>query len=255
MMSSQGDVMRRLMLCVGVGFGLIAGNACTASPTTPLARAAAANDAVAVRRLLAAGHLPDETPTGDAGPVRGTADATLTPLMWAARRGAVDAMAALVDAGARVDARDSRNEWTALQHAVHTRHAAAALLLLDRGADPNGRSAPGRLTPLLMAADDRDATVVAALLKHGADPRMAGEYGDTPLTRAVSGGALTDIDRPLLGGCRPATVRALLAHDPALRLPDNFAGRQALRFARFHDCGEVLELVAPPQSARADSGK
>ncbi len=94
-----------------------------------------------------------------------------------------------------------------------------------------------------MAADDRDATVVAALLNHGADPRIAGEYGDTPLTRAVSGGALTDIDRPLLGGCRPATVRALLAHDPTLRLPDNFAGRQALRFARFHECGEVLELV------------
>jgi ankyrin repeat protein len=247
--------MRRLMLCVGAGFGLIAGAACTAAPTTPLAIAAAADDVLAVRRLLAAGNLPDETPRGRATLVRGTADATLTPLMWAARRGAVEAMKALIDAGARVDARDSRNEWTALQHAIHTRHAAAALLLLDRGADPNGRSAAGRLTPLLMAADDRDATVVAALLNHGADPRMAGEYGDTPLTRAVSGGALTDIDRPLLGGCRPATVRALLAHDPTLRLPDNFAGRQALRFARFHDCGEVLELVGAARAPRADSEK
>jgi len=235
--------MRSLMLCVGAGFGLIAASGCTASPTTPLAIAAAADDVMAVRRLLAAGHLPDETPSGNAAPVRGTADATLTPLMWASRHGAVRAMTALIDAGARVDARDSRNEWTALQHAIHTRHPAAALLLLDRGADPNGRSAPGRLTPLLMAADDRDATVVAALLDHGADPRMGGEYGDTPLSRAVSGGALTDIDRPLLGGCRPASVRALLAHDPTLRLPDNFAGRQALRFARFHDCREVLELV------------
>jgi ankyrin repeat protein len=172
--------------------------------------------------------------------------------MWAARGGAIDAMTTLIDAGARVDARDGRNEWTPLQHAIHTRHAAAALLLLDRGADPNGRSAPGRLTPLLMAADDRDATVLDALLAHGADPRMAGEYGDTPLSRAVSGGALTDIDRPLLGGCRPATVRALLAHDPGLGLPDNFAGRQALRFARFHECREVLRLVADTP-ARADS--
>ncbi len=115
--------MRRLMLCVGAGFGLIAANACTASPTTPLAVAAAANDVVAVRRLLAAGHLPDETPTGDAGPVRGTADATLTPLMWAARRGAVDAMTALVDAGARVDARDSpqRMDRAAARHPHETR--------------------------------------------------------------------------------------------------------------------------------------
>jgi ankyrin repeat protein len=246
-MMFRGDIMQKMMLWAGLGLALVAAPACTAVPSTPLGAAAAANDLAAVRRLLAAGHPADETSSADDPPVRGTADHALTPLMWAARHGAVDAMAALLDAGADVDARDSQNEWTPLQHAIHTGHAAAALLLLERGADPNGRSAPGRLTPLLMAADDPDPTVVVALLKHGADPRAAGEYGDTPLSRAVS-----IIDRPLFGGCRPAVVRALLEHDPSLRLPDNFAGRLAVGLARFHDCEEVLQLVAgrEPRNAR-----
>ena len=67
---------------------------------------------------------------------------------------------------------------------------------------------------------------------------------DTPLTRAVSGGALSDIDAPLFGGCRTAAVRALLAADPGLRVPDSPEGRRAIWWARFHDCEEVLSLVA-----------
>jgi ankyrin repeat protein len=245
--------MRGWMLCVGMGMGLLAAPGCTATPGTPLGVAAAANDAAAVRRLLADGHPPDETATGDGEPARQPAGHSLTPLMWAARRGALDAMTLLLDAGADPNARDARNEWTPLQHAIHTRRRDAALLLLDRGADPNAHSAPGRLTPLLMAAGSPDPAIVAALLRHGADPRIEGEYGDTPLARAVSGGALSDIDAPLLGGCHPETVRALLSHDPTLRVPDNFVGRQALRVARFHDCREVLELVDRSQPAHADS--
>jgi hypothetical protein len=60
---------------------------------------------------------------------------------------------------------------------------------------------------------------------------------------AVSGGALTDLDQPLLGGCHPATVRALLAHDPSLRLPDMLASREALWWARFHGCADVLKMI------------
>ena len=41
-----------------------------------------------------------------------------------------------------------------------------------------------------------------------------------------------------------ATRAAVLrATNPSLRLPDNFAGRQALWWARFHGCDAVLELV------------
>jgi hypothetical protein len=77
----------------------------------------------------------------------------------------------------------------------------------------------------------------------GANPRYVGERGETPLTRAVSGGALSDVDAPILGGCRTATVRALLAADPDLRVPDSPEGHRAIWWARFHDCEEVLKLV------------
>jgi hypothetical protein len=55
-----------------------------------------------------------------------------------------------------------------------------------------------------MATDDPDPTVVTALLAH---------------------------------------LRALLEHDPTLRPPDTFAGREALRLARFHKWAEVLTLI------------
>ena len=224
--------MHRVMLFLGMGAAVLASAACGATPSRPLAAAAAANAADAVRRLLAEGRGADETD-----------DSGITPLMWAARDNALAAMDVLLDRGADVNARDARNRWTPLLHATHTQRPAAVRLLLERGADPN-LSAPRNLAPLLMAADDPNPEIVALLLAHGANPRVEGPAGITPLTQAVSGGALTDLtDRPLLGGCRPATVRALLDHDPTLRIPETFAGRQALWWARFHGCAEVLTLV------------
>ena len=96
-------------------------------------------------------------------------------------------------------------------------------------------------------------TIVKLLLTYGANPRIGGEYGETPLTQAVSGGALSDIDRPLLGGCRLATVRALLEHDPELKIPDTYAGRSAIWWARFHGCADVLATVGAHTGQRAKS--
>jgi len=45
-------------------------------------------------------------------------------------------------------------------------------------------------------------------------------------------------------------VRALLAHDPALRLPANIEGRVALMWARLRGCSEVVSLVAGITNAR-----
>ena len=223
--------MRHVMLLLGMGTSLIASSACVEPPRGPLAAAAVTDAADAVRDLLAAGHPPDEA--GHDG---------ITPLMWAARYGATHSMAALLDAGADANARDSNNRWTPLLHAIHMERSHAVRLLLERGADANA-AAPGGLTPLLMAAVDTDPSTVTALLEYGADPRAEGSGGATPLTQAVSGGAMTDIDRPLLGGCRRATVNALMTHDPTLRVARTAAGLQAIWWARFHGCEEVLQLI------------
>jgi ankyrin repeat protein len=218
------------MLGLGVGMSLVATAACSAEPTLPLAIAAARNAADLVRALLLQNHDADQSdPRG------------LTPLMWAARTGAVDAMATLLDAGADPGARDRLNGWTPLFQAVHKGQAGAVRLLLERGVDPNLPA--GRQRPLAMAAADRDPAIVQLLLAHGADANARGAGGSTALSVAVSGGALTDLDRPLLGGCHPVTVRALLTHDPTLRLPDSIAGREALWWARFHGCVDVLTMI------------
>jgi len=234
--------MHRFLLFIGMGTALVAGAGCAPmSAETPLTAAAARNDADEIRRLLSVGHDPDEADGG-----------ATTALIWAARSGAVEAMTALIDAGANVNHRDSRHRWTVLLHAIHTQQPAAVRLLLERGADPNAAT-PGGVTPLLMAADDPDPTTVRLLLAHGANPHVEGPGGATPLTQAVSGGALTDFtDRPLLGGCHPATVRALLAHDPSLAIPKTFAGRQAVWWARFNKCTEVLRLVDVRQAGAAE---
>jgi len=222
--------MHRFMLHLGIGISMIAASACGAEPALPLAIAAARNATDLVRTLLLQHHDPNERePNG------------LTPLMWAARSGSIEAMTILLDRGADPGARDAINGWTALFHAIHKRQAGAVRLLLERGVDPN--TAARRLRPLAMAAADRDPTILELLLAHGADPHARGIGGSTALSVAVSGGALSDLDRPLLGGCHPATVRALLKHDPTLRLPDTIAGREALWWARFHGCADVLKMI------------
>ena len=221
--------MGRYTLFLGMGVALLAGG-CSDTPKLPLAIVAARNAADIIGQLLREHHDPNQRDQNG-----------LTPLMWASRFGAVDAMTALLDGGADSTVRDVRNGWTPLFHAIHMHQAGAARVLLDRGVSPNQ---PARmLTPLMMAAADPDPAIVTLLLKHGADPHARGIGGSTALSVAVSGGAMSDLDRPLLGGCHPETVRALVTHDPTLRLPDTIAGHNARWWARFHGCDEVLTLV------------
>src|SRR5712692_5388152 len=101
--------MHRFMLFLGMGTALIAANACAPPILGPVAAAAARNDADAVRRLLAEGRSADERDDAYG----------FTALMEAARANAVEAMAVLLDAGANPNARDTRNRWTPLLHAIH----------------------------------------------------------------------------------------------------------------------------------------
>jgi truncated hemoglobin YjbI len=70
-----------------------------------------------------------------------------TALHMAARRGNVDVIAALLDGGADIEARDSAGE-TPLRRAVNCNKVEAAKLLLARGADPHSEGSRA-LTPAL----------------------------------------------------------------------------------------------------------
>jgi ankyrin repeat protein len=169
-----------------------------------------------------------------------------SPLIQAARAGSLDRIKLLLDAGADVNLPGPTGDgWdaTPLQHAILARQPGAVRLLLDRGADPNRGAGPTAPAPLLLAAGDPDPVFVNLLLAHGADPAIEGEGGVTPLSRAVSAGSINGPDRPMFGGCRVETVRALLAHDPSLRLKRNSAGKNAIRWARLQRCRDVLRLI------------
>jgi ankyrin repeat protein len=144
----------------------------------------------------------------------------MTALLFAARQGARESAAALIDGGADINEGDP-DRTTALTVAIENTHYGLANLLLDRGADPNIADIRGR-TPLYEAVTmrtedvsnlpfrkDTDQTTsleaVKALLARHADPNAAlkavvlstapqdGEdntlsVGATPLMRAARGG-------------------------------------------------------------------
>ena len=72
-----------------------------------------------------------------------------TPLHMAARRGNAETAAALLDAGAAIEARDSMGD-TPLRRAVNCNQTSVARLLVERGADVRSVGSK-RLTPATAA--------------------------------------------------------------------------------------------------------
>jgi cytohesin len=162
----------------------------------------------------------------------------MTPLMYAARQGALDAVGALVDAGANLDIQDP-DGTTATVFAIINGHHDVAAMLVEKGADPNIADSSGMAA--LYAAVDMNTLpfmhgrpypkpsgrlsvpdLVGVLLAHGGDvnqrlktpllrrhnntsTQSLGE-GTTPLMRAAASGDV-------------ALMRVLLEHraDPSLR--------------------------------------
>ena len=187
-------------------------------PESALARAAAAEDGERVRALARAGAALDAPDASG-----------FTALDWAARNGRVEAIQALVAAGADPDARDSGpNGWTPLLHAIHKGQAGAARTLLAAGADPNARALNGGVA-LMAAAIRGDPELVDLLLAAGADP-LVRDRGRTALTNAVAGG-------------NPAVVRALRRQAPTLRLRHTFWDLVAVWIARLSGHGDALAAL------------
>jgi ankyrin repeat protein len=107
----------------------------------------------------------------------------LTPLVYAARAGSIDAARVLLDAGADVN-QMTRYGWSALLAATQNRNYQLAKFLIERGADVNLAN-KGGWTPLYLATDNRnleggdyptrtpdmdDLEFIKLLLDEGADP-------------------------------------------------------------------------------------
>jgi uncharacterized protein len=216
-----------------IALALFVSLAASAGPQGRVSSAALRGDLPAIREYLAGRgdpNLPD-------GP-RGT-----RPLAAAARASQLDVMQALVEAGADVNLPDAAgNRWVPLIHAVHKHQPRAVRLLLARGALADGPTGLS-LTPLMMAVASGQTEVARMLLDAGANPRKNAPDGASLLALAVSGGALTDIDEPLLGGCHPETVQLLLHRAPDLSLGSSIRGRLARLFARLNGCHAVLAIV------------
>lgn len=122
-----------------------------------VARAAAGNDTARVEMLVGTGNSPNATHRG------------YTALHYAAMFDNTEMIAALVKAGAQIDAQDRLGNTPLLLAAARRQDEAAELLVKD-GADLNAQNHDG-MTPLMAAAEHGDLTLVRLLLGHGADPR------------------------------------------------------------------------------------
>jgi hypothetical protein len=201
-------------------------SACGAEPPTPLTRAAFDGRTTDVLRTLAANP-------------GGTCDA----LTWAARGGQPSTILAITGRGVNPDTcRVGVNDWTPLMHAIHKDQVSAVAALIKAGSNVNATAAHA-FTPLMMAVGNGNLAIVRLLLAAGADPHATAPNGTNAFTVAVMGGALTDIDHPLLGACHPDIIRELLAKAPDLTLAPGARARFARATARLNGCDEVLRLL------------
>ena len=176
-----------------------------------------------------------------------------SPLHAAAMANAPKMIAALVAAGADLEARD-RDDLTALHYAAVANAPAAIAALLEVGADIEARNRFGE-TSLQSAVLAKTAVATAALLEAGADLNVHDEYGRAPLHRAArSAGASSQTQGAM------ATLAALLeaGADPNARDSSGSTPLHAVAWANgpavSAAIAALLEAGADP-NVRDDAGR
>ncbi len=162
---------------------------------------ASRNDRIeVVERLLARGAKPGDAPGGE------------PPLTVAAEAGSLNALKALLAAGADPDqaADPARGPGgTPLQRACAADAWESARALLEGGARAP-LSAPPLAPPLFLAAESGHAPTVALLLAKGADPNTRGSGGAAPIWLPVWNGHVEVVRLLLLAGADVRADRATL---------------------------------------------
>jgi len=149
-----------------------------------------------------------------------------TPLMYAAAYGSLDAMRALLDAGAEVNA---NNAFDATPLMWCANNIDKVRLLVSKGADVNAKSKQG-MTPLIIAAlQDGGSGVVKFLLEKGANVNARGTAEATALLAATNANDT-------------ATVRLLLNAGADANAKD-LPGETALMNAAANGNVEVMKLL------------
>ncbi len=193
------DDLPMVELLLGAGAKV---NAANDLKITPLYIAGANGNAAIVERLLKAGAYPDAA-----------SETGVTPLMEAARTGSAGAVRALLAHEARVDAKETDRQQTALMWAAAQKHPDVVKLLLEHGADVQAKaivrnatvvysSAPrikaskdgavsidvGGNTALLFAAQSGDVESAKLLIAAGANAKDTEADGNSALVLAAFNG-------------------------------------------------------------------
>jgi ankyrin repeat protein len=182
------------------------------------------------RNAAAAADVQD--PSVESGPNSRLDGGGLTPLVFAARQGALDAVKVLVEAGADVN-QVTQYGWTPLLTATQNKYYKVGSYLLEHGANPNIAN-KGGWTPLYIATDNRNIEggdypvrkpdmdhldFIKSLLDKAADPNARAidstetrtiftmqwlyEDGATPFLRAAQSGDVTLMKLLLAHGADP----------------------------------------------------
>jgi ankyrin repeat protein len=154
-------------------------------------------------------------------------DRGITPLMYAAEIGSLDAMRLLIDRGADVNAQNAFGS-TALMWSVSD--PAKVRLLLDHGAQVNTAARSGRTALIVAAFTNPSAEVVKLLLAKGAKTGVMDRMHVTPLNAATFGNDT-------------ATVRLLLEAGADIETPDTFIGLNPLMNAAGNRNVDAVKLL------------